>query len=216
MKNRKLRILSYLLAAISLLLAILLYPSLPDKIPTHWDINGTVTYSGKSAIFLTGSLGLIVAVLIDFLPRIDPRRRNYQKFNKYYDLFCVFMQLFLLIINLVTIVETYRLGTLSVPTFTIFAIGFLFLLTGNIMPKFKSNFYMGIKTPWTLSSEEVWHKTHRLGGKCFFIAGLLCLIFPFLPLEHTVIYSFFFLSFILIATFIPAVMSYFWWRQEQK
>ena len=53
MKNRKLRILSYLLAAISLLLAILLYPSLPDKIPTHWDINGTVTYSGKSAIFLT-------------------------------------------------------------------------------------------------------------------------------------------------------------------
>ena len=111
MKNRKLRILSYLLAAISLLLAILLYPSLPDKIPTHWDINGTVTYSGKSAIFLTGSLGLIVAVLIDFLPRIDPRRRNYQKFNKYYDLFCVFMQLFLLIINLVTIVETYRPGT---------------------------------------------------------------------------------------------------------
>ncbi len=216
MKNRKLRILTYLLAAVSLLLAIVLYPSLPAEIPTHWDIDGTVTYSGKSTIFLTGSLGLLIAVLMDFLPRIDPRRRNYQKFNKYYDLFCVFMELFILMISLITITETYRPGTVSVPTLTMILIGILFLFIGNIMPKLKSNFYMGIKTPWTLSSEEVWHKTHRLGGKCFFLTGILCLVFALLPLRHSMVYVLCLGSLILIAALIPMVMSYLWWRQEQK
>lgn len=215
MKNRNMRILTYLLAIGSLILAALLYPSLPEQIPTTWSFNGTVSYSNKITIFHICGMGLLIAVLTDFLPIIDPRRSNYLKFNKYYDFFCFFLQVFLLLMNLVIITEAYRPGTLSVPTITMLAIGLLFLIIGNMMPKFKSNFYFGIKTPWTLSSEEVWHKTHRLGGKCFFLAGLLLLVCPFLPLKATLIYTLTLIC-VLIASLIPTIMSYLWWRQEQK
>lgn len=209
------RILTYLLAIGSLILAALLYPSLPEQIPTTWSLNGTVSYSNKITIFHICGMGLLIAVLMDFLPIIDPRRSNYLKFNKYYDFFCFFLQVFLLLMNLVIITEAYRPGTLSVPTITMLAIGLLFLIIGNMMPKFKSNFYFGIKTPWTLSSEEVWHKTHRLGGKCFFLAGLLLLVCPFLPLKATFTYTLTLIC-VLIASLIPTIMSYLWWRQEQK
>lgn len=189
MKNPNMRILTYLLAAASLLLAAVLYPKLPAQIPTHWDLDGTVTYGGRHMIFLTAGTGLPMALLFDILPKIDPRRQNYQKFGSYYDAFCVLIQLFMLVMNAVTITEALRPGTLSVPMVVMLGIGLLFLFIGNIMPKFKSNFYMGIKTPWTISSEEVWRKTHRLGGKCFFLAGLVSIFCAFVPIANPVILS---------------------------
>ena len=212
MKNRKLRILTYVLALAGILLAAVLYPSLPEQIPTHWDMDGNVTYGGRYTIFITAGMGLLFAVMFDVLPKIDPRRQNYEKFGSFYDLFCVLMELFLLIINGVIITETLRPGTVSVPMAITLSIGVLFVVIGNFMPKFKSSFYMGIKTPWTLSSDEVWRKTHRLGGKCFFLSGLLFILCSFLPesaLNLCVIA-------VLIACFIPGLMSWVWWRQEQK
>lgn len=212
MKSHKARIITWLLAVISFLLPAALYPVLPDRIPTHWDLNGTITYSAKYMIFLTAGMGLLFAVLFDVLPKIDPRRQNYQKFGGYYDLFCVLMQVFVLVLNGISITEALRPGTLSVPTAVMIGIGLLFLFIGNIMPKFKSNFYMGIKTPWTISNEEVWRKTHRLGGKCFFFSGLICILCGFLPLKNSLLYGF--CTFIILtAAFFPAVMSYIWWRK---
>ena len=215
MKNPKLRILTYLLAAAGLLLAAVIYPRLPQEIPTHWDLDGTVTYSGRHMIFLTSGTGLPLAVLFDLLPKIDPRRQNYQKFGRYYDLFCVFMEVFLLAINGITLTETFRPGTISVPMAVMLGIGLLFLFLGNIMPKIKSNFYMGIKTPWTISSEEVWRRTHRLGGKCFFAVGFLSIICAFLPFDGTIVFPVYMVV-ILAACLIPGIMSYVWWRQEQR
>lgn len=215
MKNPNMRILTYLLAAASLLLAAVLYPKLPAQIPTHWDLDGTVTYGGRHMIFLTAGTGLPMALLFDILPKIDPRRQNYQKFGSYYDAFCVLIQLFMLVMNAVMITEALQPGTLSVPMVVMLGIGLLFLFIGNTMPKFKSNFYMGIKTPWTISSEEVWRKTHRLGGKCFFLAGLVSIICAFVPIANPVIFGIY-LAVILIACLIPGIMSYIWWRQEQN
>lgn len=212
MKNRRLRILTYLLALAGILLAAVLYPSLPEQIPTHWNADGTVTFGSRNTIFITVGMGLLFAVLFDILPKIDPRRKNYEKFGRFYDLFCVLMQIFMLIINGIIITEALRPGTLSVPVAITLSIGILFVIIGNFMPKFKSNFYMGIKTPWTLSSDEVWRKTHRLGGKCFFLSGLLFIICSFLPgnlISLCVIV-------VLITCFIPGFMSWIWWRQEQK
>ncbi|MDE7320936.1 MAG: SdpI family protein [Lachnospiraceae bacterium] len=212
MKNRKLRILTYLLALAGILLTAVLYPILPEQIPTHWNMDGTVTYGSRYTIFITAGMGILFAVLFDILPKIDPRRKNYEKFGSFYDLFCVLMEIFMLMINGVIITETLHPGTLSVPMFISLSIGILFVVIGNFMPKFKSNFYMGIKTPWTLSSDEVWRKTHRLGGRCFFLSGLLFIICAFLPeilISLCVIAA-------LIACFIPGLMSWIWWRQEQK
>lgn len=215
MKNPKMRILTWVLAAAGLLTAVILYPYLPPKIPTHWDVDGTVTYSGRHMIFLTSGTGLLLAALFDLLPKIDPRRQNYQKFGRYYDIFCVLTEVFLLIINGVTLTETFRPGTVSVPMAVMLSIGLLFLFLGNIMPKIKSNFYMGIKTPWTISSEEVWRKTHRLGGKCFFAAGLLSIVCAFLPADSTLIFTVYTIL-LLAACLFPGIMSYIWWRQEQQ
>ncbi len=214
MTNPKMRILTYLLAVVTLLSAAVLYPTLPDQIPTHWDLNGTVTYGAKYTIFFMAGMGPLFAVLFDVLPKIDPRRQNYQKFGSYYDLFCVLMQLFLLIINGVILTETLRPGSLSVPMIVMLGVGCLFLFLGNIMPKIKSNFYMGIKTPWTISSEEVWRKTHRLGGKCFFAVGLLSVLSAFFPWKNDVFFGCY-TALVLIACFVPGVMSYVWWKQER-
>lgn len=212
MKNHRLRILTYLLALAGLAAAFFLYPLLPEQIPTHWNADGSVTFGSRNTVFITAGTGLLFAVLFDLLPKIDPRRRNYEKFGSFYDLFCVLMEIFILVMNGIMVTEALRPGTLSVPMAVMLGVGILFVIVGNFMPKFKSNFYMGIKTPWTLSSDEVWRKTHRLGGKCFFLSGLLFIICAFLP-ESAFAVCF---AGILIACFIPGIMSYIWWRQEQK
>lgn len=214
MKNPKLRIANYVLALCNLLLAAVFYSSLPHKIPMHWDIHGTVSYDSKSQIFLMCGMALLFAFLFDVLPHIDPRRQNYQKFSSYYDGFCILMQFFMLGMTGVILTESFRPGTLSVSMFVMLAVGILFLFLGNIMPKIKSNFYMGIKTPWTLSSDEVWRKTNRLGGKCFFVTGILMMISAFLPSQE---FSFWIVMVsVLILCLVPSVMSYIWWKQEQK
>lgn len=214
MKNRKLRIAAYALAIITLLMTVVLYPSLPNQIPMTWGTDGTVGYNDKYQIFFMSGMGILFAVLFDILPKIDPRRKNYQKFGSYYDGFCVFMQLFLLIMNGVILTESFRPGTVSVPVITMLCMGILFLFIGNILPKVKSNFYMGIKTPWALSSDEVWRKTHRLGGKCFFLVGIVLIASSFLPDQEAV----FWITFVCImaACLIPSAMSYIWWRREQN
>lgn len=214
MKNRKLRIVNYALAVCNLLLAAVFYPSLPDQIPMNWGTDGTVSYNDKYELFLMCGMAVLFAFLFDILPHIDPRKKNYQKFGPYYDGFCIFMQIFLLLMTGIILTESFRPGTLSVPMIVMLGIGILFLFLGNIMPKLKSNFYMGIRTPWTLSSEEVWRKTHRLGGKCFFLSGLLMIGCAFLPSLELAFWIT--MACILVMCLIPTVMSYIWWRREQN
>lgn len=213
MTNKKMRIANYVLAVVSILLTAAVYPALPDRIPMHWDFAGNVSYDDKYQIFLLSGMAVAFAVMFDVLPKIDPRKRNYQKFGGYYDIFCVIMQVFLLVMNGIIILESFRPGSLSVPMVVQLAVGLLLLFMGNIMPKIKSNFYMGIKTPWTISSEQVWYKTHRLGGRCFFIAGLIMIAAAFLPqTEYAAVVI---LICVLASAVIPTVMSYVWWRKEQ-
>lgn len=214
MKNRKLRIVNYVLAVCNLLLAAVFYSFLPDRIPMNWGTDGTVSYNDKYQIFFMCGMAVLLALVFDVLPHIDPRKQNYQKFGSYYDGFCIFMQLFLLAITGIVLTESLRPGTLSVPTLSMLGVGILFLFVGNIMPKIKSNFYIGVKTPWTLSSEDVWRRVHRLGGKCFFLAGIILIVCAFLPSQEFA----FWLTFIciMVICLLPVVMSYIWWRKEQK
>ena len=213
MKNKTFRIANYVIAVCNILLAAICYPSLPEKIAMNWSIDGTASYSNKAELFAMCGMAVFFAFLFDFLPKIDPRKKNYEKFGSYYDGFCVFMQVFLLLMTGMVLNEAYRPGTLSVPVICMLAVGILFLFIGNMLPKVKSNFYMGIKTPWALSSDEVWRKTHRLGGKCFFICGLLTIICAFLPNQKI---SFWIMMIsVFVICLIPTIMSYVWWKKEQ-
>ena len=114
----------------------------------------------------------------------------------------------------IILTESFRPGTVSVQYVVMLAVGLLFMYIGNIMPKFKSNFFCGVKTPWALSSEEIWRKSQRLGGKCFFIAGILVIFSLLLPSPETA-YAVV-IAAVFAAALIPCVMSYVWWRQEQN
>ena len=173
MKNPKLRILNYVIPLIALLVSIVCYFRLPDQIALSWDLNGAASYEAKWHLFLMSGMGLAFAILFDILPHVDPKKKNYSKFEHFYDQFCIFMQLFLFGMTVITLVENFHPGTVNIPLVVTIAIGILFLFIGNELPKVKSNFFMGIRTPWALCSEENWRRTHRLGGKCFFTAGII-------------------------------------------
>ena len=132
MKNPKLRILNYVIPLITLLVSIVCYFRLPDQITLSWDLNGAASsYEAKWHLFLMSGMGLVIAILFDILPHVDPRKKNYSKFEHFYDQFCIFMQLFLFGMTAVTLVENFRPGTVNIPLVITIAIGILFLFIGN-------------------------------------------------------------------------------------
>jgi uncharacterized membrane protein len=192
----------------------LLYGSLPAHIPTHWNIGGSVTYSGKSSILIIAGPSPVMAVLLRVMPKIDPRKENYAKFQGYYDGFIVVLLLFLLMMDGVILSESFWPGRISVGKVVTIALGILFVFLGNLLPKVKNNFFMGLRTPWTLSDPDVWNRAHRLGGKLFFWLGLVIILCGLLLPEVAAFVAI--MIGVLIVSAVPAIMSYVWYRQKQR
>lgn len=94
-----------------------------------------------------------------------------------------------------------------------FLVGIMFIIMGNYMGKIRPNWFMGIRTPWTLSSDEVWNKTHRLGGKLFVLAGALLILVAFLPGSVTLVTLIIGVAAVVI---IPTVYSFILFKREKK
>lgn len=170
----------FLIPLLSLLIAAIAYPQLPEQIPIHFDFSGTPdNYSGKLFIFVTPALSLLLTAMAEVMPKADPKKESYEKFPKAYQMIHVLTNLLLLGTNMLII--AISLGyDIDVGTFVMMAVGILFIIIGNYMPKFKQSFFCGIKTPWALADEENWYKTHRMGGRLWMIGGFVFLIVPFL------------------------------------
>ncbi len=151
------------------------------KIPVHWNAQGEVdNYGGKAFGLLMGP-GLIffLSLLLAFIPRMEPRVENLQQSQKAYKVVWFFVVLLMLVLHLIT--TAVALGkTINMTMVMSFAMGILFMAIGNYMGKIRSNFMFGIRTPWALSSEASWNKTHRLGGRLFFLVGLMVFLSAFL------------------------------------
>lgn len=214
MRSKKVRAAVYGIAALILVCTAAVYGRLPEKIPTHWGIDGVTTYGGRANIWVLAGMGPVFAVMFDLLPKVDPKKKNYEKFGRYYDGFCVLMELFAAAVWALVLSESLAPGRIQVGKTVTVLVGLLFLVLGNYMPKIKPNFYMGIRTPWTISSENVWRRTHRLGGKLFAAAGAVSVLSGlFLPGRA----SAFLLGILVVAVSLGAgVMSYVWWRQENR
>ena len=200
MKNKKLRILTYGIAALVFLIVAILYPRLPDQIPTHWNFDGSVTYGSRSNIWSLTAMLPRFAILFDIMPHIDPRRQNYQRFSRFYDGFCVGMQLFLAIVIGILIRESFFPGQIQVTRIIVAMLAVMFLLIGNYLPKVQSNFYMGIKNPWTLSSDAI----------CGIFTLLSSLILP-VTASGVIL-----LILIIGSTLVVTLASWLWWRKEQN
>ncbi|MBD5544770.1 MAG: DUF1648 domain-containing protein [Lachnospiraceae bacterium] len=193
--NRKL----WILFAISVLIAGASLPFLPDQIPIHFDAYGNVdSYGTKSFIFLAPGLLILIIFFVELFRSIDPKKDNYSLFQKHYYSFCFMVGLVLFFIELYTLWYCYLPDrTVNASIFIPALIGILFSYIGNIMPKFKHNYFIGIRTPQTLANETVWYMTHRFGGKLWFIGGILMMLTSFLPIPIK-LWLFFVLTFFLV------------------
>lgn len=204
----------WVLVAAAFVFSAVVFNRLPERVPTHWNAHGEVNGWGSRAFaaWLSPAIMALVALLLPFLPNIDPRRANYDKFRGTYD-FVV-----LAVVAVVGVLHVAMLGSalgwpISMARLTPLLIGAVFLLLGNVLPRARPNWWFGIRTPWTLSNDRVWERTHRVGG--YFFAGggvllmLLALLPPSLALPVIVVVA-------VVAGVVPLVYSYFAWRQETQ
>lgn len=196
-----------------LAIALYYYPQLPDRLPTHWDIYGNIDgYSGKAfAVWFFPLLNLGLYFLMVLAPKIDPRRENYKRFAGAYRLVRLFLIIFLSGLNLVTLMA--GLGySIKVDLLVKLGVSLLFLIMGNVMGKFQHNYFVGIRTPWTLANEEVWRKTHRFSAKLWVASGIACVI---LTVLGTIWANYLFFALVVIMCLLPLIMSYLFFRQLQ-
>ncbi len=207
-------ILPVLIVAGAVVLGIYFYAHFPDKVAGHWNFAGVVDrYTGRAE----GAFGMPILLVIMYLlflvlPVIDPKKERYEEFERYYRVFETAILSALLVIYLA--MGLFNLGyPVNIGNVVSGCVGLLFIILGNFMGKIKNNWFVGIKTPWTLSSENVWNKTHRMGGRLFIIYGLVIMATPYL--------SFHAAGAIFIAgagLTVLGTMGYSYWlfKQEQK
>lgn len=215
MYKKKSDIYNVIIIACSILLTIIVYNKLPDLVPTHWNTMGEIDkYSPKAfGAFMAPVIMIFTWSGMKFLPKIDPRKKNYEKFDKSYSVIVSILLTFFLVIHAVTLLAALGYG-ISIEKIIPLIVGVLFIVIGNYLPKSKSNFFYGIKTPWTLSSEVSWRKTHSLGGKLFVVAGIVCILSSFL-LNGNIKAVVFFIA-IMIAAIVPIVASYFYAKNDKE
>ena len=199
------------LIGLAFLVALFLYPQMPDPMPSHWNAAGEVDgYMAKSwGLFLMPLLALGVFVLFLAIPRIDPLKANIAQFIRAYNLMMVLLIGYLLYVYALTLL--WALGYQFNMTFTLLpAMGLLFIAIGYLVGKAKRNFFVGIRTPWTLSSDTVWAKTHQLGKWTFVGAGVVSIVCAFLGEVGFWIFT----LTLLAAAVVPILYSYVLWRRE--
>ncbi|MEW9571004.1 SdpI family protein [Rhodanobacter sp. Si-c] len=154
-----------------------LYPQLPAEVPTHWDlhnhVNGITSRFWAAAFPTLGVLA--VAVLSVVLPAASPRQFAIRRFGDVWGVLMLVMQGFVLVASLGMLLAGAGYAV-SMPTIVMLATGVLYLLLGNYMGKLRRNFFIGIRTPWTLASDAVWERTHRFGGRLFMLGGLVTVL----------------------------------------
>jgi uncharacterized membrane protein len=158
----------------TLAVTIAVYPAAPDLIVSHWNAAGQPDgYMSKFwGLFLIPLIMTGIVALFAILPRIDPYKKNYEKFRDYYDGFILVFVFFMLAIQIQIILWSF--GYEISPNLTLpVLIGILFIYIGFLLGHAEQNWFVGIRTPWTLSSAAVWKKTHEIGGKLFIIAGII-------------------------------------------
>ncbi|MDD5178241.1 MAG: SdpI family protein [Candidatus Nanoarchaeia archaeon] len=182
MKNKIKLIICVMLIILMFGFGLLLYNKLPDKVPSHFNAEGQVDgYSSRMASVIM--MPILTIVLLGFfllIPKIEVFKENLKSFIKQYYSFIVAFTLFMFMIHITLLLNAVGYN-INMADFITFLIALLFGYIGLIMQKFKRNFFIGIRTPWTLSNDNVWKKTHELGSKTFIINSLIILLSLLLP-----------------------------------
>ena len=196
-------------------------PQIPEgQVPVHWGLDGTPDrYGDRSealfALWIIPLSTLVTSLILAVAPRLDPNGENLMKSRKAYVVIWCSVMVMLLGVHAGVALLMVRSVTANPDAnefvrFVIAASAILIIIKGNYLPKTRSNWFLGIRTPWTLSSDITWEKTHRLAGRLLMLAGFICLIGAFTLNGGWLIVM-------LLATLLPAMLisvvySFFVWR----
>jgi len=194
--------------------AAICWQSVPDKMPIHWNAAGQVDgYGGKFlGLLLVPMIAVCMYLLLLFLPRVDPSYANYQQFASSYHLIRISLLVYFAAIYGACIAGAYGYPRL-LPRLIPLLLGMLFIILGNVMGKIRQNWFVGIRTPWTLSSKQSWAKTHRLGGWLFIATGVVVLVAGFIETWWSIVAI---LAMSGVAVITMVVYSYLVWRSDPE
>jgi len=213
MSARKSEIIIVGIALLSFAIGIYYYPQMPEQMASHWNAKGQVDdYLSKFwGLFLIPITLVGLALLFMAVPRMDPLRENIEKFRRYYDGFVILFMLFMIVVYLLTILWNTGIK-ISLNVFLPIAAGIMFVGVGILVENTRQNWFVGIRTPWTMSSESVWDKTHRMAGKLFKIAGAIAIV--------GILFQSYAVYFVLVPAILVAVYtvaySYVEYKKERK
>ncbi len=212
MKNKRSQGILWVAAILPLIMVAAVWTRLPEQVPLNWGFDGTISYGGRAILWGLAVINPLIVLLMTFAPRMDPREENYQKFKGPYSALCLAVVLLMDAVMLITLAESLRPGTVNVYVMVQLMVAVLMMVIGNMMPKFRQTWFCGIKNAWTLSSERVWTRTHRLGGRLYFAAGAAMVVGAFFPPRVGFVLM---VTVTVAVTLVATVMSYVWFRQEQ-
>jgi uncharacterized membrane protein len=186
-----------------------MYPGLPDPMPTHWNAAGEVDgYSSKAVgAAIIAAIPVFSFVIFKLIPVISPRGFRTESFTGTLNIIMTATVVFGCVLG-VGLIRASLDASVNIGSFVYVAVGLLFVVMGNFLGKVRKNFFLGIRTPWTLASDEVWAKTHRLGGWCFVIAGVLMAIMGVVAPTAT-----WFIGIVIALALVPVVYSFFAYRK---
>ena len=198
---------------ISGVMSVLAAPELPARMATHWNAagqpDGTIQKAAALALLPAMTAGLLV--LFALVPRIDPLRENIASFRPMYDWFVVVFTAFMAVIHGGVI--AFNLGyEFDFTLLVLAAVAGLFYYVGVLLEHAERNWFVGIRTPWTLSSDDVWERTHRLGGRLFKLTALIALVGLFFG-EYAI---YFLVVPALLTAGITVVYSYYLYEQLER
>ncbi|MGC4101408.1 SdpI family protein [Ferruginibacter sp.] len=193
-----------------------IYNNLPPQVPLHFGLNGKPDrYGSKDELMgvmaLLSVISLGVYFLVKYLPKIDPKKTASYSSNTFSSIALVVV-VFLAALQLLIINASVN-GSFALSKFLFPLLGLFFTFLGNLMFSVKPNYFVGIRTPWTLENANTWRVTHQLAGKMWFAGGIaiavICLLLPF------TVATIVFISITLIITLIPVIYSYTYYKKHQ-
>jgi uncharacterized membrane protein len=204
-------IINAILLAIVFIGSLVALPYLPPNIPMHWNVLGQVdsVVPKESGIWFLPLLTVLMFICFRILPVFDPKKEKYKLFHREWEIMQTGFLLFFSYIQFMVVYLSLRPEVPMMPLMFI-GLGALYILIGNYMSKIRQNYFIGIRVPWTLASEDNWNKTHRFASWCYVIAGLVTLVESyFIWYAPIVIFGS-----IILASFLPMVYSFLLFKKK--
>lgn len=202
-------LLSFALIAMTVVVTLAVYPQLPDPMPIHWNAAGQVDgYLSKPwGVAVLPGTAAFTLLIMKIVMLVSPKKHRTEELDRIMALFQVLLVTFMCAVAVLVLLESLGHNT-RLDKMIFGGIGLLLIVIGKNIGKVRKNYFLGIRTPWTMKNDEVWDRTHQLGGKLFMVAGLLMLFNAFVSL-----YIFWTLAAVALLMLVPVAYSYVVYRQ---